>query len=135
MNGGQVSHENDPDNALERKELEGVERLVKDAAHEGEIANCALEKEGEDLAEANWELEALKRSRLVTIIVDGTPHEVPKKERITYVEVVTLAYPDYPRHPEKTYSVTYTHGPSRKSRGNPAARRKREDQGGDGVPC
>ena len=44
MNGGQVSHENDPDNPLERKELEGVERLVKDAAHEGEIAESRVRK-------------------------------------------------------------------------------------------
>ena len=48
--------------------------------------------------------------KTVTIVVDGTPHEVPKKEYITYAEVVTLAYPDYPQHPEITYSVTYTRG-------------------------
>ena len=24
---------------------------------------------------------------------------------------MTLAYPDYPQHPEKTYSVTYSMGP------------------------
>jgi hypothetical protein len=48
--------------------------------------------------------------KTVTIVVDGTPHEVPKKERITYAEVVTLAYPDFPQHPEITYSVTYTRG-------------------------
>jgi len=50
------------------------------------------------------------QDRMVTIIVDGTPHEVPKKDMITYAEVVTLAYPDYPQHPEITYSVTYTKG-------------------------
>lgn len=48
--------------------------------------------------------------KTVTIIVDGTPHEVPKKERITYAEVVALAYPDYADHPEITYSVTYRRG-------------------------
>ncbi len=47
----------------------------------------------------------------VTIIVDGTPHEV-EKEKISYAEVVTLAYPDYPQHPEITYSVTYKRGPN-----------------------
>lgn len=46
----------------------------------------------------------------VTIIVDGTPHEV-EKERISFSEVVTLAYPDYPQHPEIIYSVTYKRGP------------------------
>ena len=35
------------------------------------------------------------RNVCITIIVDGTPHEVPKKEKITHAEVVTLAYPDY----------------------------------------
>lgn len=49
-------------------------------------------------------------TRMITIIVDGTPHEVPKNEKITYAEVVTLAYPDYPQYPEVTYSVTYTKG-------------------------
>lgn len=48
--------------------------------------------------------------KTVTIIVDGTSHEV-EKEKISYAEVVTLAYPDYPQHPEITYSVTYKRGP------------------------
>lgn len=55
--------------------------------------------------------------KTVTIVVDGTPHEVPKKEDITYAEVVTLAYPDYPQHPEITYSVTYTRGHGGKPEG------------------
>lgn len=50
--------------------------------------------------------------KTVTIIVEGTPHEWPKGE-ITYAEVVTLEVPDYPQHPEITYSVTY-----KKSHGN-----------------
>ena len=53
----------------------------------------------------------------MTIIVDGTPYQVPKKEEITYAEVVTLAYPDYPQHPEITYSVTYTKGHGHKPEG------------------
>lgn len=55
--------------------------------------------------------------KTVTIVVDGTPHEVPKNEMITYAEVVTLAYPDYPQHPEITYSVTYTRGQGDKPEG------------------
>lgn len=55
--------------------------------------------------------------KTVTIVVDGTPHEVPRKENITYAEVVTLAYPDYPQHPEITYSVTYTRGHGNKPEG------------------
>ncbi|TIS42875.1 MAG: hypothetical protein E5X11_20440, partial [Mesorhizobium sp.] len=39
------------------------------------------------------------KDKTVTIIVDGSPYEVPKKDTISYAEVVTLAYPDYPQHP------------------------------------
>jgi Multiubiquitin len=56
------------------------------------------------------DLEVAEAGNTVTIVVDGTPHQVPKKEKITYAEVVTLAYPDYPNHPEITYSVTYERG-------------------------
>ncbi len=52
----------------------------------------------------------------VTIIVDGTPHEWPK-EKITYVEVVTLEVPDYPQHPEITYAVKYKNGHGDKPEG------------------
>jgi len=58
-----------------------------------------------------------KQEKMVTIVVDGTPHQVPKSEYITYAEVVTLAYPDYPQHPEITYSVTYTRGHHEKPEG------------------
>lgn len=47
----------------------------------------------------------------VTIVVDGTPHEV-NKGTVTYAEIVTLAYADFPQHPEITYSVTYKKGPT-----------------------
>lgn len=47
----------------------------------------------------------------VTIIVAGTPHEW-NKPSITYAEVVTLFDPQFPQHPEVTYSVTYEHGPA-----------------------
>jgi hypothetical protein len=47
----------------------------------------------------------------VTIVVDGSPHEV-NKGTATYADVVTLAYADYPQHPEITYSVTYKKGPT-----------------------
>jgi hypothetical protein len=50
------------------------------------------------------------KDKTVTIVVNGTPHEVPKKEKISYEEVVTLAYPDYPQHRDITYSVTHTRG-------------------------
>lgn len=47
--------------------------------------------------------------KLVTIIVEGTPHEWPKDE-ITYSEVVTLEDPQYPQHPDRVYSVTWERG-------------------------
>ena len=62
-------------------------------------------------------METEVKVRTVTIVIDGTPHEVPKKESITYAEVVTLAYPDYPQHPEITYSVTYNRGHGDKPEG------------------
>ena len=51
-----------------------------------------------------------KPEKSETIIVDGTPHKVDP-DPVTYAEVVTLAHPDYPKHPEITYSVTYKRRP------------------------
>lgn len=52
----------------------------------------------------------------ITIIVNGTPHEVQKGD-ISYTAVVTLAFPDFPQHPERTYSVTYKRGHGNKPEG------------------
>jgi len=54
--------------------------------------------------------------KTVTIIVEATPHEWPKGE-ISYAEVVTLEVPDYPNHPEITYSVKYKRGHGEKPEG------------------
>lgn len=54
--------------------------------------------------------------RSVTIIVNGTPYEWHKDD-ITYAEVVTLAVPDYPQHPEITYSVKYKNAHGNKPEG------------------
>ena len=48
--------------------------------------------------------------KTITITVNGTPYEVPKKEILTYAEVVTYFDPTYPQHPDTVYSVTYTRG-------------------------
>ncbi|QSE96504.1 multiubiquitin domain-containing protein [Fulvivirga lutea] len=62
-------------------------------------------------------MENLKKVKKdVTIIVNGTPHEVEKSE-ISYDQVVTLAFPDFPQHPERTYSVTYERGQGNKPEG------------------
>ncbi len=57
-----------------------------------------------------------EEKKLVTIIVDGTPHEWPKDD-ITYDQVVTLEFPDFTKHPEITYSVKYKNGNGNKPEG------------------
>lgn len=52
----------------------------------------------------------------VTIIVNASPFKV-EKDDISYDEVVTLAFPDFPQHPERTYSVTYERGQGNKPTG------------------
>jgi hypothetical protein len=54
--------------------------------------------------------------KTVIIIVDATQHEWPKEE-ISYAEVVTLEFPDYPNHPEINYSVKYKRGHGYKPEG------------------
>lgn len=57
-----------------------------------------------------------EEKKTVTIIVEGIPHEWPKKE-ITYAELVTLEVSDYSQHPEITYSVKYKNGHGNKPEG------------------
>lgn len=57
-----------------------------------------------------------KKEKTVTIVVEGTPHEWRKGE-ITFAEVVTLEFPDYPNHPEINYSVKYKKGDNHKPEG------------------
>lgn len=52
----------------------------------------------------------------VTIIVNGSPFTF-EKDDISYDEVVTLGFPDFPQHPERTYSVTYERGQGNKPAG------------------
>jgi len=54
---------------------------------------------------------------LVTIYVEGSPHEWPKDEPITYEQVVTLEVPDFAQHPEINYSVKYSRGQGSKPEG------------------
>lgn len=57
-----------------------------------------------------------EKEKKITIVVNGLPHPEEKGE-ITYDEVVTLAFPDFPQHPERTYSVTYERGHGNKPKG------------------
>lgn len=52
----------------------------------------------------------------VTIFVNGSPFTV-EKDDISYDEVVTLGFPDFPQHPERTHSVTYERGQGNKPAG------------------
>ncbi len=105
----------------ERGELDKALHHIKEAEHDLRKARADEAHAEHELKEAAEELKRAEeleaKSKTVTIVVDGTPHEVPRKEHITYVEVVTLAYPDYPQHPEVTYSVTYTRGHGEKPEG------------------
>ena len=102
----------------EEQTLQRVKHLLEDAEREGEIAKKAAAKEEADLAKAKRELEELRHHRAtVAIVVNGTQYEVQAREHIAYSEVVTLAHPDYPQHPEITYSVTFTKGPREKPEG------------------
>lgn len=60
--------------------------------------------------------EGEKTQKKVTIFVNGTPHEEEKND-ISYNEVVTLAFPDFAQHPERTYSVIYERGHGNKPDG------------------
>lgn len=62
-----------------------------------------------DLGERGTE-HILTTAAYVTIIVEAEPYKWLKGEKISYAEVVTLAFPDFPQHPERTYSVTYRKG-------------------------
>jgi Multiubiquitin len=67
--------------------------------------------------------------RDITIVVNGSPHGWCLKT-ITYAQVVTLDVPDYPRHPEISYSVKYKHGPHQRPEGtlSPGGEVKVKDQ-------
>ena len=76
--------------------------------------------------------EVEEKVKTITIIVDGTPHEVPKKEEITYAEVVTLGVSRLPPAPRDHLLGDLHAGPPR---GDFAAGRHRQGQGRDGIPC
>ena len=55
--------------------------------------------------------------KLVTIYVEGTPHEWPKDEKITFEQVVKWAFPDYSPTDGRTYTVKYKKGDNEKPEG------------------
>lgn len=48
-----------------------------------------------------------KAKKMVTIIVNATPHEWPKNGEISYKEVVQLAYPGEAVNESSTFKVSY----------------------------
>ncbi|WP_101758660.1 multiubiquitin domain-containing protein [Oceanicoccus sp. KOV_DT_Chl] len=54
--------------------------------------------------------------KLVTIIVEATPHEVPKGP-ISYEEIVKLEVPSFTPDSQTTYSVIYERGQGNKPEG------------------
>ncbi len=94
---------------------------------DGENVELILEREDQpDKVIANDEevniggrgVEKFKTHKVgVTIFVEGTPHPW-NGPKISYAEVVTLEFPDYPQHPEILYSVSYTNGPPNKPEGD-----------------
>lgn len=57
-----------------------------------------------------------EKVKKVEITINGEKFIVEKGE-MTYEEIVTLAFPDFPQHPERTYSVKYKKGHGHKPEG------------------
>lgn len=55
--------------------------------------------------------------KTVTIYVEGSPHEWPKNENISYAQVVKLEVPEYTPESDITYSVKWTKGHGDKPEG------------------
>ena len=58
-----------------------------------------------------------EENKLVTIIVEGTPHEWPKNEKISFDQVVIWVYPDYSPSDGRAYTVTFEKGDNEKPEG------------------
>lgn len=56
-------------------------------------------------------------SKTITIVVEGTPHQWPKNEEISYAQVVTLEVPNYSPTSGISYAVKYTRGEGHKPEG------------------
>lgn len=59
----------------------------------------------------------LQKQKEITIVVEGSPHEWPKNDDISYAQVVTLEVPNYAQNPHVTYSVRYKAGHGNKPEG------------------
>lgn len=58
-----------------------------------------------------------EEKKMVTIIVEGTPHEWPKDEKISFEQIVKWVYPDYSATDGRTYTIKYKKGDHAKPEG------------------
>jgi hypothetical protein len=58
------------------------------------------------------------KPKTVTIIVNGERHEIPKKEELTFDEVVDLAFNPRPPGQQIHYEITYRRGHGNKPEGH-----------------
>lgn len=56
--------------------------------------------------------------KTVTIIVNGQEHTIPKKDELSFDEVVALAFSPPPSGPNVVITITYTRGHGNKPEGN-----------------
>jgi len=56
-------------------------------------------------------------NKVVTIYVEGTPHEWPKDQQISFEQVVQWAFPDYSATDGRAYTVKYKKGDNAKPEG------------------
>jgi hypothetical protein len=55
--------------------------------------------------------------KTVTIFVEGTPHQWPKDELISFDQVVIWVFPDYSPSDGRAYTVTFERGEGEKPEG------------------
>jgi hypothetical protein len=58
-----------------------------------------------------------KEPKTITIIVNGRPKKMPKKEELTFEEVVALAFENPPTGDGIQYTIQYTRGHGNKPAG------------------
>ena len=56
-------------------------------------------------------------TKMLTIIVEGSPHQWPKNELLSFETVVRWVYPDYSANDGRTYTVKYKKGDNAKPEG------------------
>lgn len=58
-----------------------------------------------------------EEKKSVTIVVEATPHEWPKDQKIPFEQVVMWVFPDYSPSDGRTYTVKFKKGDNEKPEG------------------